>query len=40
MADIVKLNTYLVAEVSQSDLPKMRAIRDRPSDDVSARDDT
>ena len=29
MADIVKLNTYLVAEVSQYDLPKMRTIRDR-----------
>lgn len=29
MADIVKLNTYLVAEVSQDDLPKMRTIRDR-----------
>ena len=29
MNDIVKLNTYLVAEVSQDDLPKMRAIRDR-----------
>src|SRR5256885_9064728 len=29
MADIAKLNTYLVAEVSQADLPKMRAIRDR-----------
>ena len=29
MADIVKLNTYLVAEVSQDDLPKMRAVRDR-----------
>ena len=29
MADIVKLNTYLIAEVSQDDLPKMRAIRDR-----------
>ena len=28
MADIVKLKTYLVAEVSQDDLPKMRAIRD------------
>ena len=27
--DIVKLNTYLVAEVSQDDLPKMRTIRDR-----------
>ena len=29
MADIVKMNTYLVADVSQDDLPKMRAIRDR-----------
>src|SRR6185369_8637272 len=29
VADIVKLNTYLVAAVSQDDLPKMRAIRDR-----------
>jgi enamine deaminase RidA (YjgF/YER057c/UK114 family) len=29
MNDIVKMNTYLVAEVSQDDLPKMRAIRDR-----------
>ena len=29
MADIVKLNTYLIAEVSQDDLPKMRAVRDR-----------
>jgi enamine deaminase RidA (YjgF/YER057c/UK114 family) len=29
MADIVKMNTYLVAEVSQDDVPKMRAIRDR-----------
>ncbi|HKU08480.1 MAG TPA: RidA family protein [Bradyrhizobium sp.] len=29
MADIVKMNTYLVADVSQGDLPKMRAIRDR-----------
>ncbi|MBN8989568.1 MAG: RidA family protein [Rhizobiales bacterium] len=29
MTDIVKLNTYLVAEVSQDDLPKMRTIRDR-----------
>ena len=29
MADIVKQNTYLVAEVSQDDLPKMRAIPDR-----------
>ena len=29
MADIVKMNTYLVAEVDQDDLPKMRAVRDR-----------
>ena len=29
MADIVKLNIYLVAEVSQDEVPKMRAIRDR-----------
>ena len=29
MADIVKMNTYLVAEVSQDDVPKMRAICDR-----------
>jgi enamine deaminase RidA (YjgF/YER057c/UK114 family) len=29
MADIVKLNIYLVAEVDQGDLPKLRAIRDR-----------
>jgi enamine deaminase RidA (YjgF/YER057c/UK114 family) len=29
MADIVKLNTYLVAEVDQADVPKMRAVRDR-----------
>ena len=29
MTDIVKMNTYLAAEVSQDDLPKMRAIRDR-----------
>ena len=29
MADIVKMNTYLVAEVSQEDLPKMRAVRGR-----------
>ncbi|MBR1120348.1 RidA family protein [Bradyrhizobium lablabi] len=27
--DVVKMNTYLVAEVSQDDLPKMRAVRDR-----------
>jgi enamine deaminase RidA (YjgF/YER057c/UK114 family) len=29
MADIVKLNIYLVAEVGQDEVPKMRAIRDR-----------
>ncbi|HYI26728.1 MAG TPA: RidA family protein [Bradyrhizobium sp.] len=29
MADIVKMNIYLVAEVSQDEVPKMRAIRDR-----------
>ncbi len=29
MADIVKLNIYLVAEVDQADVPKLRAIRDR-----------
>ena len=29
MADIVKLNIYLVAEIDQADVPKMRAIRDR-----------
>jgi enamine deaminase RidA (YjgF/YER057c/UK114 family) len=29
MADIVKLNTYLVAEVDQAGVPKLRAIRDR-----------
>jgi len=29
MADIVKLNIYLVAEVAQADVPKLRAIRDR-----------
>ena len=29
MADVVKMNTYLVAEVSQDDLPKMRAVRER-----------
>jgi enamine deaminase RidA (YjgF/YER057c/UK114 family) len=29
MADIVKLNYYLVAEVDQADVPKMRPIRDR-----------
>lgn len=27
--DVVKMNTYLVAEVGQDDLPKMRAVRDR-----------
>jgi enamine deaminase RidA (YjgF/YER057c/UK114 family) len=29
MADIVKLNIYLVAELDQADVPKLRAIRDR-----------
>jgi enamine deaminase RidA (YjgF/YER057c/UK114 family) len=29
MADIVKLNYYLVAEVEQADVPKLRPIRDR-----------
>ena len=29
MADIVKMNIYLVAEVDQAEVPKMRAIRDR-----------
>jgi enamine deaminase RidA (YjgF/YER057c/UK114 family) len=29
MADIVKLNIYLVAEVDQDAVPKLRAIRDR-----------
>jgi enamine deaminase RidA (YjgF/YER057c/UK114 family) len=29
MADIVKLNTYIVAEVDSAEIPKMRAIRDR-----------
>ena len=29
MADVVKLNIYLVAEVDQSEVPKLRAIRDR-----------
>ena len=29
MADIVKLNIYLVAEVGQDEVPKLRAIRDR-----------
>ena len=29
MADVVKMNTYLVAEVGQDDLPKMRAVRER-----------
>jgi enamine deaminase RidA (YjgF/YER057c/UK114 family) len=29
MADIVKLNYYLVAELDQSSVPKLRAIRDR-----------
>ena len=29
MADIVKLNTYIVADVASSEVPKMRAIRGR-----------
>jgi enamine deaminase RidA (YjgF/YER057c/UK114 family) len=29
MADIVKMNIYLVAEVDQAEVPKFRAIRDR-----------
>ena len=29
MADIVKMNTYLVAEVSQDDVARLRAIRER-----------
>ena len=29
MTDIVKLNIYLVAEVDQDQVPKLRAIRDR-----------
>jgi enamine deaminase RidA (YjgF/YER057c/UK114 family) len=29
MADIVKVNIYLVAEVDQASIPKLRAIRDR-----------
>ena len=29
MADIVKLNIFLVAEFDQADLPKLRAVRDR-----------
>jgi enamine deaminase RidA (YjgF/YER057c/UK114 family) len=29
MADIVKMNTYLVAEVSEGDVAKLRAIRER-----------
>ena len=32
MADIVKLNVYIVAEVDQAEVPKMRAIRDRHVD--------
>jgi enamine deaminase RidA (YjgF/YER057c/UK114 family) len=32
MRDIVKMNIYLVAEVSQDDVPKLRAIRDRHVD--------
>ena len=29
MADIVKMNIYLIAEVDQAEVPKLRAIRDR-----------
>jgi enamine deaminase RidA (YjgF/YER057c/UK114 family) len=29
MADIVKMNIYLVAELDQSEVPKLRAVRDR-----------
>lgn len=29
MADIVKMNVYIVAEVDQSEVPKLRAVRDR-----------
>jgi enamine deaminase RidA (YjgF/YER057c/UK114 family) len=29
MADIVKINNYIVASVDQNELPKFRAIRDR-----------
>ena len=29
MADIVKMNVYLVAEVDPSEVPKFRAVRDR-----------
>jgi enamine deaminase RidA (YjgF/YER057c/UK114 family) len=29
MNDIVKMNTYIVAEVSEDDFPKMRAVRGR-----------
>ena len=28
MADIVKMNVYIVAEVEQSEVPKLRAVRD------------
>jgi enamine deaminase RidA (YjgF/YER057c/UK114 family) len=29
MADIVKMNVYIVAEVDQAEVPRLRAIRDR-----------
>src|SRR5258708_35565667 len=29
MADVVKMNIYIVAEVDQAEVPKLRAIRDR-----------
>ena len=32
MADIVKLNVYIVAEVDQAEVPKLRAVRDRHVD--------
>ena len=32
MADIVKLNVYIVAEVDQAEVPKLRTIRDRHVD--------
>jgi enamine deaminase RidA (YjgF/YER057c/UK114 family) len=37
MADIVKLNVYLVAEVDQADVPKLRAIRERYVNTASPR---
>ena len=37
MADIVKMNTYIVAEVDPADVPKMRAVRDRYVNTASRR---